>query len=320
LSDFDVHPDDMDSERPLPQLSDREVECILDGQVPAHRHDVEALAGLFEDLRATRAAASPRPDADLAAVFAHGLPEDHPPAPSWAAPSWAARSDPEPRRRAGRERGRWRPLGALVRSGTLLGTVAGKLMVAAAIAAASVGGAQVTGVVDVPGLPDRMRDLDDRGERRHDAATQASEAHRHHHTPASRAGEADDRGSDGMPASSEQPGDGMDGGETADRASGGAGQDDGQKAADEPGNAVPADDAPVADASGAPPADDDAEEAPAEDAADRAGSAADRRNHKGEGKAGGQAATEAGEGADDEATKTQMQTPKGAAGREDEDT
>lgn len=317
MSDFDVHTDDMDSERSLPQLSDREVECILDGQVPANRHDVEALAGLFEDLRATRAAASPRPDADLAAVFAHGLPEDHPPAPSWA-----ARPDPELRRRTGRERGRWRPLGALVRSGALLGTVAGKLMVAAAIAAASVSGAQVTGVVDVPGLPDRMHDLDDRGERRHDAATQASEAH--HHTPAPRAGEADDRGSDGMPASSEQPSDGMDGGETADRASRGARQDNGQKAADEPRNAVPADDTPVADASRDPPADDAAEEASAEDAADRAGSAAGRRNHKGEGKAGGQAAPEAGEGADDEATKmqtqTQTQTPKGAAGREDEDT
>jgi hypothetical protein len=315
LSDFDVHPDDMDSERPLPQLSDREVECILTGQVPAHRHDVEALAGLFEDLRATRAAASPRPDADLAAVFAHGLPEDHPPAPSWA-----ARPDPEPRRRTGRGRGRWRPLDALIRSGALLGTVAGKLMVAAAIAAASVGGAQVTGVVDVPGLPDRVRDLDDRGERRHDAATRASEAHRHHHTPASRAGEADERGSNGMPASSEQPGDGKDGGETTDRASRGAGQDNGQTAADEPGNAVPADDVPVADASRAPPADDAAEEAPAEDAADRAGSAADRRNDKGEGKAGGQAALEVGEGADDEATKTKTQIPMGAAGREDEDT
>ena len=308
----------MDSEHPLPQLSDREVECILDGQVPAHRHDVEALAGLFEDLRATRAAASPRPDADLAAVFVRGLPEDHPPAPSWAVPSWAARPDPEPRPRTGRERERWRPLGALIRSGALLGTLAGKLMVAVAIAAASVGGAQVTGVVDVPGLPARMQDLDDRSERRHDPATQASEAHRHHHTPAPRAGAADDRGPDPMPASSEQPGDGMDGGETADRAPRGARQDDGQQVADEPRNAVPADDAPVAAGSGDPPADDAAEEAPAENAADRAGSAADRRNHKGEGKPGGPAAPGAGERADDEATKPQTKTPKGA-GREDED-
>ncbi|HSK96244.1 MAG TPA: hypothetical protein VK891_06470, partial [Euzebyales bacterium] len=102
----------MDSERPLPQLSDREVECILHGQVPAHRHDVAALAGLLAILRATRTAASPRPDPDLIAVFAHGLPEDRPAAPP----------DRAPRRRGVRGRGRWRPLGALVRSGALLGT------------------------------------------------------------------------------------------------------------------------------------------------------------------------------------------------------
>ena len=36
---------------------------------------------------------------------------------------------------------------------TFLGTLTGKLVLGTAIAAASVGGAQATGVVDVPGLP-----------------------------------------------------------------------------------------------------------------------------------------------------------------------
>ncbi|HSK90577.1 MAG TPA: hypothetical protein VK875_04620, partial [Euzebyales bacterium] len=192
-----------------------------------------------------------------------------------------------------------------------------------------VGGAQVTGVVDVPGLPGPVHDLDDQGGRRHGPATQAGEPHGHDHAPAPRAGDAGDGGSDALPASSEQPGDGVDGDETADRGSKGARRADGEgrgQVAEEPGNAAPADDAPVADAAGDPPAGDAAAEAPAKgaadrapakDAADRARSAADRRSHDGEGNAVGKPAPEAGARADDEATKAQ--TPKGAADRADGD-
>jgi hypothetical protein len=231
VSDFDVHADDMDIERPRPQLTDREVESILSGLVPAKREDIDALVAVIDTLRSTQIGPQPRADADLTAVFAYGLPEDCPPAPSWAIPP-----DPESAVRIASRQFRWKAMHAVTRLGAVLGTLAGKLMIGAAIAAASVGGAQATGVIDIPGLPDRVHTVGEAGERYRRPVTEATtpSEHRNHPLP-QQANEASEQTQRAKPAQSEQPGNGgevsdraRNGGEIADRAMSSEAQEDGQ--------------------------------------------------------------------------------------------
>jgi hypothetical protein len=252
VSDFDVHADGMDIERPL-QFSDREVESLLRRRIPAERQEVDALVAVIGTLRSTRRGPRPRAGADLTAVFAHGLPEHCSPAPSWAIPP-----DPAlPPVRTASRRARRKPRRALTGLSAVLGTLGGKLMIAGAIAAASVGGAQVTGVIDVPGLPDRARITDEAGERDrgpapevsevgeqdHATAANADEASEQDRAPEPRADQARTQGARADETKSEQRDGGVDGGEVSDRANGGASQQDaaafGQSVADDAAEGIP---------------------------------------------------------------------------------
>lgn len=221
MSDFDVHANDMDREGPLPQLTDHDVESILSGRVPAKQEDIDALVAVVDTLRSTQIGPKPRADADLTGVFAYGLPEDCPPAPSWAIPPDHESPEPSASRQA-----RWKARRALTWLSTVLGTLAGKLMIGAAIAAASVGGAQATGVVDVPGLPDRVHTIDEAGERRRAPATEANKPSEHHdHSLPQQASESSEKVERAKPAKSEQP---DNGGGVSDRADSGNAREDGQ--------------------------------------------------------------------------------------------
>ena len=157
MSESNVHKGGMDIDRMLAQLTDREVDKLLDGRHPVHGHGIEALAAAIERLRSTQGGAHPRVGAELEAVFSHGLAAD-----GSAPPEWAMPTDPGSDRRTGSWRARLRTstTRALTVLSVPLGTLAGKLMIVMAVAAAGIGGLHGAGVVGVPGLPNRPLVID----------------------------------------------------------------------------------------------------------------------------------------------------------------
>jgi hypothetical protein len=161
----------MNIDRMLAQLTDREVDKLLDGRNPVQGHEIDALIGAIETLRSTRAGAQPPVGADLEAVFSHGLAADDPAPPEWAIPP-----DAEPSvRTPWRTRLRTRTAHALIVLGVPLGTLAGKLMIGAVAAAAAVAGLSATGVVGIPGLPDRSLEIDEVRDQDHPPALEEAE-------------------------------------------------------------------------------------------------------------------------------------------------
>jgi hypothetical protein len=146
----------MNIDRMLAQLTDREVDRLLDGRYPVHGQDVEALVAAIETLRSSQGGAPPHAGAELAAVFAHGLPAD-----GSAPPEWAIPPDPEtPVRSSWRARLRTSTARALTVLSVPLRTLTSKLVVAVVVAVAAIGGFYAAGV-DVPGLPDRPLQIDE---------------------------------------------------------------------------------------------------------------------------------------------------------------
>ena len=152
MSDFDVHPDDMNDPW---DLDERAVEDVLAGRAPRGRDDLDHLAAAVRDVRAEAVAHPPRVDAQLAHAFAHGMdaaePADEPAAALAPAAGEPATGTPHPW--IGGLRRRSRRMVAML--STLLGSVVAKVALGTAAAVAGVGGAHAAGVVDVPGLPDR---------------------------------------------------------------------------------------------------------------------------------------------------------------------
>jgi hypothetical protein len=133
-SSFEMHDDSLDQDT---------AERLLDGEVTSS--EFTDLAAMIDDLR-SRTSATPTPSVRgaLAEYVGVGLTVNQ---SSAVLPTAPAVSDPEltvadrPRRRS-----------MFAEALTFAGTVSGKLLLGGAVAAASVTGAQVTGIVELPGM------------------------------------------------------------------------------------------------------------------------------------------------------------------------
>jgi hypothetical protein len=157
VSKSNVHKGGMNIDRMLAQLTDREVDDLLDGRNPVQGHETDALIAAIETLRSTRDGAQPQVGADLEAVFSQGLAAGVPAPPEWAIPPGP---EPSVRPTSWRTRLRTRTVRALTVPGVSLGTLAGKLMIVAAVAVAGIGGFYAAGVVGVARLPDLPLEID----------------------------------------------------------------------------------------------------------------------------------------------------------------
>lgn len=217
MSKSNVHKGGMNIDRMLAQLTDREVDKLLDGRYPVQGHDIEALVAAIEKLRSAQGDAQPQVGADLAAVFSHGLAADGSAPPEWALP-------PDPDERvptvSWRARLRTRTTRAMTVLGVPLGTLAGNLMIAAAVAAAGIAGFYAAGVVGVPGLPDRPFEIDPVRDQDHTPAPDDAE----------KAGNAGPQDEDAGDVQDEDRGQGIDGGDRSEPATTGVPPSDGTPA------------------------------------------------------------------------------------------
>jgi hypothetical protein len=136
--------------------ADRAADDLLTGRVPGCDGDLTSLAVFVAAVRSTYTQTGPRTvAATLTAIFEAGLTPDAGDGPVDAAIPLPPAAADRPTQRTSRRR---RMLTAL---SAFLATLTGKVVLGAAVVAASVGGAHAAGVVDVPGLPDRPSVVED---------------------------------------------------------------------------------------------------------------------------------------------------------------
>lgn len=209
-------------------LDDREVEDLLAGRLGVDPAGRQALVAFVAALRAA-ASAPPPVRADLAAIF-----EARPVTPDCDVSSIVGRSS---RRRR-----------MLSSFSVFVATLTGKAVLSAVAVAVTVGGAQATGVIDVPGLPEVAQPADGDGPAAPGNPAPESEGD---------GSEADKSHSgEGHGDSARLDGPGVDGGEISDRARGGEPREDGREFGDDvsdeardgtPGEGLPGDRGEVAE-------------------------------------------------------------------------